>query len=210
MRLSPADAEYLAAQILDEARAPQTECTPPAILARRLLGHGVQIAPRRALRSLGAMVRVGDDWRIYVQRGAPRGLVGHIIGHELAHWIAHRDRIDLDEDDCDWVGAALVLPRRVVHSQASHVLETLSCMAESARTTQSLVALRVGEVLETPVALVAPERVRVRGPESFVWPVEHTIRSWCRRPVEAVKLVPISDDKHRVVLVASDELISIV
>lgn len=201
--LSPSDAERLADVILDEAGADHASCTPTPELARRLLGPGsVQIVPRSALRSLGALTRTGDRWRVALRRGLPPELIGHVVGHELAHWAGRRHGVQLDEDDCNWIGAALVVPKRCVRGA---LLDHVSDLAREVHTTQSLVALRVGEALEVPLALVAPLRIRVRGPEEWHWPDADTIRRWARRPVDMVRPIRLSDDSGRVVVVAREQ-----
>ncbi len=195
--LSPSDAERLADAILDEAGVDPSQCTPTPEIARRILGpSAVQIVPRSALRSLGALTRTGDRWRVVLRRGLPPELIGHVVGHELAHWAGRRHGVQLDEEDCDWIGAALVVPKRFVRSV---IIDRVADVAKEASTTQSLVALRVGEALEVPLALVAPLRIRVRGPEEWHWPDADTIRRWARRPVDVVRPIRLTDGSGRVV-----------
>ncbi len=202
MILSPSDSERLADAILDEAGVPRDRCTPTPEIARRVLGpSAVQLVPRSALRSLGALTRTGDRWRVVLRRGLPPELIGHVVGHELAHWAGKRHGVQLDEDDCNWIGAALVVPKRCVRGT---LLDHVSDIAREVHTTQSLVALRVGEALEVPLALVAPARIRVRGPEQWVWPDADTIRRWARRPVDVVRPIRLTDGSGRVVVVARE------
>jgi hypothetical protein len=200
VNLSPSDADYLASRLIGDAGLPTTKIVPTPIIARELLGPGaIQIVPPAVLRPLGALARVGTRWRIFLRRGLAPELIGHVVGHELAHWAAKRDGATFDEDDCDLVGAALVLPRGTVPAGLDHLDEA----ARAAHASQSLVALRVGEARGVPLVLVAPHRVRVRGPDDWCWPDEDTVRAWARSG-QRVARVRLSDDRRRVVLVGRE------
>jgi len=82
-------------------------------LATRLLGpSSVRCVDRWALYAFGAVIHVGTAWRIVLRRDLPDYSARHIVGHELAHWYFRTAGIIGDEEDADWLGAALMLPRQ--------------------------------------------------------------------------------------------------
>ena len=102
------------------------------------------------------------------------------------------------------LAAALLAPRPAFLRARRDLGEDLRAVAERFTMTQTGVALRRGEVLGTPLAVIAPARVRVRGPEAWVWPPESTLRAWARRPLAGLKKTRLTDDPRRVVLEADD------
>lgn len=61
-------------------------------------------------------------------------------------------------------------------------------------TSESCVALRFGEVTGCPLALLTPQRVRVRGDE-FVWPLD--IRN---SRISTMRRIALKDERRRVVV----------
>jgi hypothetical protein len=171
-------------------------------LARALLGpDAVQRGPR-PVASPAALFRVGDAWRILIARSLPRAYALFAVGHELGHWLLRRHGVQVDDEEraADYLGGALLAPRRAFIAARRAVGDDLAELAEAFSTTETGAALRLGEVIEQPLAVVAPQRVRVRGPESWVWPDESTLRRWARRPAPGLRKVRLTDDPRRVVL----------
>jgi hypothetical protein len=174
-------------------------------LARALLGaDAIQRGPR-PLHGPAALVRVGGTWRIYLARSLPRLVALFSIGHEIGHWLLARDRyVGEDEEACaDYLAAALLAPRRAFWAARRAVGEELPDLAEALSLTETGAALRLGEVTGQPLAVIAPQRVRVRGPEAFVWPDEGTLRRWAKRPAPGLRRTRLRDDPRRVVLDAT-------
>lgn len=166
---------------------------PPRILdvARRVTGNPVEVVPFRALPGDGQLARVRGEPRIYVRGKLSPQRLRWVVAHELGHLALGLDSSTREnEDAADAFAAALLLPRRAFQSALREVGVSYSKLARWFATTESCAALRFGEVTDTPIALLAPERVRVRGAE-FEWP-----EGWRGGGVEQTRL---RDDRRRTV-----------
>lgn len=123
------------------------------------------------------------------------------VGRTLGHWLLRRHGYDgADEAAADYLGAALIAPRAAfVRAHRVHG-DGLDKLADAFGTTETGAALRLGEVLRRPLAVVAPKTVRVRGPEEWTWPDEATLRRWARNPRPGLRKAKLGDDPRRVVL----------
>ena len=161
-------------------------------LVRAHLGpDGIRFVPVRAIPSEGALARVHGDWKIYLRKGLSHEETRFVLGHELAHWALGLDSSSQEnEDTCDSLAAALVAPRNAF-ARALRETGRLSYtrLARWFVTTESCAALRFGEVTDTPLALVAPGRTRIRGAE-FEWP-----GGWSGPGIKRAKL---KDDARRI------------
>lgn len=206
------DLETLAVELYERGGRDDAE---PVFVPRlvRDLWHdpaGVQVVPRHALRFSPAVLawRNGKP-RIYLRAGLSPEDMNFLCGHEFAHWAMRQEgaRFATEADEeraADYLGAALVAPRRSVHAALREVGEEPEALASALQSTQSLAMLRVGEVTGRPLALVRPGVVRVRG--GWEWPGEDTIRRWATRsPPENVRKRPITDAPRRVALLVDDE-----
>lgn len=176
-------------------------------LVTTLLGVGsVEYAPIR-LPGDGALVRIHDNWRIFVRRGLPIERRAFAIVHELAEWwFRVRERYagaDI-EDAANYVAAAIMAPRRAftraLRAHGPNFIE----LASTFRTTETHVALRQAELAGLPRLVVSPALVRVRGPEDWVWPDESVVRRWARVSTPGIRKVRLTDDPKRVVLDPDD------
>ncbi len=125
------------------------------------------------------------------------------VGHELAHWYYRRTGYSGNDLElrCDALSAALLAPMPFFRSIRRRIVDVPD-VAQALGTTQSLAALREGEVLGTPTALVQPARIRIRGDE-WGWPSEDELRRYAKAGHAALRKVRISDEPKRVVIVAS-------
>lgn len=174
-------------------------------LARALLGPDAVQRGARPIDGPAALIRVYDRWRIVVGRSVPPLAALFAVGHELGHWLLRRAGYDgADEEQAaDYLGAALIAPRRAFLRARRAFGDELPDLAEALALTETATALRMGEVERVPLAVVAPARVRTRGPEAWVWPSEPTLRAWARRPARGLRKVRLTDDRARVLLDAS-------
>lgn len=199
--MNSADIEGDAIAIYGMAKQDPEE--PPGLtrLVRALLGTRVEVAHLVGSRR-AQLVRVKDEWRIYVRKGTPAPRMAFDCGHELAHWWMRRCGYHGDniEQLCDALGAALVAPRPFFVAVRRRI-DDVTEVAEAIGATQSLAVLREGETLGTPVALVG-ESVRVRGDE-WGWPSEAEIRRVARTGHAALRKVKITDEPKRVALIAA-------
>lgn len=197
-----ADIEGEALALYQSAGLDPSEPARPSALAQAILGPAAIVTVHAAsMRGHAALVRVRDQWRIYVRRSLPveHGRFG--VAHELAEW--HLRRTGYTEPDvedvADQLAAALIAPRpawRRVGGDWARAAATL-------RTTESLVALRHGEVTGEPLALVA-RRLRVRG-EPYAWPSEATLQAVAagRKVVADLHRRQLEDDRQRAVVTPS-------
>lgn len=173
-------------------------------LARALLGADAIVRGPRPLHAPAALVRVGDAWRIILSRSLPPLYALFAVGHELGHWLLAREGYDGDDEEraADYLGAALLAPRRAFLAARRALGDDLPALAEALSMTETGAALRLGEVTGVPLAVVAPARIRVRGPEAWTWPDEGTLRRWARRPAPGLRKTRLHDDPRRVMLEA--------
>lgn len=195
--------EGVAEAILREGGQEDDEAPRLGRLATSLLGPGaIEYAPIR-LPGDGALIRIHDSWRIYLRRGLPIERRAFTIAHEIAEWwLRVRERYqgaDV-EQAADYIGAAIMTPRRAFARALSAHGRDFRELATDFGTSQTLVALRDAELAHVPRAVVTPALVRVRGPEAWVWPDETVLRRWARGGAPGLRKVRLTDDPRRVVL----------
>lgn len=201
------DLESLAVELYKRFKFDPSEPKTTFELAKRWLGP--KSVERRHI--VGAVVRRDmhdGKWRIGVRPNVPIEYANFLVGHELGHLLLAEAGFSGDDEEkaADYLGAALIAPRPAVNALHRAFGLNLGPIAEEATSTQTWAALRIGEVFAMPLAALAPAIVRVRGPESFVWPDERTIRSWARRPRPGLRKVRVTDSADRLVLVVEEEI----
>lgn len=164
---------------------------PPLQIAERLLGDGaIRTAPGESMASRGALVRIGSAWRVYLNADCDAQQKRFVLMHELSHWALP----DADEEACDRLAAALLLPRPAFLAAVARHGVRLPSLARRFGTTQSCAALRLGEATASPVALVTPLAVRKRG-ATHGWPPDAALRADARLP--GLRQCRLSDATHR-------------
>jgi hypothetical protein len=163
----------------------------------KMLGFSVQVVPN--LRAAGVLAEVNGQTTIGLRRSLSNEARQHTTGHELGHWVLTREGVragPLTEEWCDYIGAALVAPREAF--QATLCGSSYADLAREFRTTETLVALRVGELTGEPVAVIAPHAVRARGE----WHQDaHGLRQLARTGGPGVRKCRLTDDPKRWALV---------
>lgn len=150
----------------------------------------------------------GGERLVALRRGLPLPYAVFWAGHGLAHVLLEREGLQGEELEraCDYLGAALIAPRPAMHRLFNEYGFDLGAIAAIARSTQTWVTLRIGEVERVPVVAISPHAVRARGPEEWVWPDERTLRSWGRTGRPGLRKVIITDGgRGRFALVANEE-----
>lgn len=177
-------------------------------LARALLGPDAIERGPRPITSPAVLVSRQGRWRIVLAHSLPREEALFAIGHELGHLLLRRYGVVCDDEEraADYVGAALLAPRQDFLAARQAIGDDLPALAKIFSMTQTAAALRLGEVCRIPLAVVAPQTVRVRGPEEWAWPEKATLRAWARQYATPPGLwrVRLTDDPRRVVLGAAD------
>lgn len=193
--------ERAALALLREAKLDPAKPVNVDLLVHRLLKTRLRVAPMRRGRE-GALVRVREEWRIYLDDALPRPRARWVAAHEVAHWALRRlGHGTATERDCDALGAALVAPAPL-YTAIRNRTEDVRAVATKIRTTQSLAALREGELLGRPVALVGSRRIVFRG-AAWVWPEEDELRRVARCGSAQIVRVRIDDEPDRIVLMAA-------
>lgn len=123
------------------------------------------------------------------------------IAHELGEWHAEQLRLPAAHREryAQAFAAAAIAPPPLVWEAVSCVGWSLSQLARTLGLTQSVAALRVGEVTGSPVALVTPRAIHTRG-RGFSWPESSIVRRWAREGRDGLVREPITDDNGRAVL----------
>lgn len=195
--MTPGQVDERAGEIYREARFSPVAQAPALLLIRRLMGdRAVRTVPRGTLSNAGALVRINDEWRIYLDRPRPDAVKRFVALHEFAHWALGGDA---SERDCDSLAAALLLPREAFLRALSERGVALPQLARAFGATETCVALRLGETTDQALALITPATVRVRG-EGYSWPAESTIRALAAHPKPGLRKTQLRDDSRRVAL----------
>jgi hypothetical protein len=185
------------------ANAGADQVLSPLALARKLYGPSTvqwvrnQIAP-------GECGRTEDQVYIGLRAGLPMTIARHLCGHELGHLeLGMRGSGEPDiELACDYIGAAIMTRRRPFARRACGRERDFKQLALDFGSSETLVALRIGEVLRLPVAVVAPHVVRARGDAQ--WPDEQRVREFARKGAAGLSRVRLTDDRRRVALVGDE------
>lgn len=197
------DVETVAAELYRSAGIEPAELPGVTALAVRLLGPGA-IQERTALQRRAKLVRAARQ--IWIQPQLTPEQRTFSIAHELAEW--HLDHVSGSIPDrevlCDAIAAALVVPRDALLHAIRNVGRDLERLARHFVTTQSTVALRIGEVTGQPVALVTPQRIVVRG-DPWPWPEAQQLRDIARGDEHpALRRTRLTDERRRVTLEVRD------
>jgi hypothetical protein len=145
---------------------------------------------------------IGGKPTVCVKPGLSPQRAHFLICHEIAE--LHLGRIGYRESDvelvADQLAAAILIPRGAYRAALQARGEAWGTIALDFYATETCAALRHGEVTGTPVAVVAPTLVRVRG-GAWTWPsTDHEIRRLARRPGPGLRACRLTDDRRRVVL----------
>jgi hypothetical protein len=197
--LSPADLEGEAEAVYRRLGLDASDPADPVAIAEGLLGRdSVRSVRASALPGAATLVVVNGQTRIYVREKLSSERFAHLVGHEVAHFVLGPDAT---EQDCDYLGAAIIAPRPAMMLALRHVGRDWSELARIFGSTQTLAALRASEATGEPLALVAPRRVRVRG-DAWAWPeTEGEIRKLAKCGHSAIDAAQLTDEPRRVVMV---------
>lgn len=194
------DIEGNAAYLYELAGADPDDPPGTPAIARAILGPGCIRRVRPSdLKSFAALARVQGRWLIYVRRNLRPSGINFLVGHELAEWL-YRETDDPDvERACDALAAALVAPRRAL-LKIYRRPDDLHDVADALVCSETCAALRIGEALDEPIAVVAPTHIHTRPPD-WRWPPESELRKASSLP--GVARVPFTGDRRRFALMAA-------
>lgn len=164
----------------------------PWELARRELGRDCFDRPARVIAGGSGAYRLHGRWRIAIARNLPVAYAAHAVGHELGHVLLSQAGVKVsraeEERLCNIIGGAIIAPHPAVARLYHAFGLDMRAMARAACASPTWAALRIGEALGLPAAVVTPVRVRTRGPEWWTWPpCEQTIRGMARTSARGVR-----------------------
>jgi hypothetical protein len=168
----------------------------------KALGARVFTVHAASLPRDGALDWSSGQPRIFLRQGINRARHDFALAHELAELLLAKEFYEGDdaEEFANALGAALLAPRQLFLRVLRRAPDFRS-IAQELHQTESFAALRYGETTWTPLVLVAPQSVRVRGGE-FVWPEESELRRLAKREIPGLARTSLQDDPRRVVLAA--------
>ena len=184
---------------LDEVPAATKLARRLGVALRRVEGHLVRGGNACTITLHGVRT-------ICLRRRLTREAARFAICHELAELRLAELRYEEPdvEERADELGAALACPRDAFRQAVrEHGRLAFEQLALDFTIDETCAALRVGEAVGVPLAVVAPRRVRVRG-DACAWPDEHTLRRVAKTGGPGVARAVLRDDPRRVVLVAED------
>lgn len=199
------DIEEAVERTYRKAKAEVRQALSPFAIARRIYGDRSVVWVRNQI-AIGQTGRSREQVFIGLRAGLPMTTARHVCGHEIGH-IELGELGCRDEDieaACDFFGAALMARRHVFANAVSGREREFHQLAIDFGATETLVALRVGEVTGIPVAVVAPHAVRARGRAE--WPDEQRVRELARRGAPGLSRVRLTDDRRRVALIGEEQI----
>jgi hypothetical protein len=191
------DADYA----LRAARLDHEEVPSMSLLVARTVGS----RPRawRGLRQRAKLSRLLDDWIVYHRSDLPAPLLRFCLAHEVGEFV-YKDRgfgADEIEARSNAFAAACCAPRDSVKRAAWRHGHAVYRLATELAVPQSVVALRLGEVLDRPVVLVRGDLPIVRG-APFGWPPANELLRLVKAPPLEVHPLKIADSPGRWALLA--------
>lgn len=187
------DADDISAWIYAQAEADDEDALHPIELAQRAKIDVVRSdmhGPKR-----GRM----DDGVIRISRRLDGSALTWVVAHELAeHALRENGYVDEDvERRADSGAAAIIMPRRAFVKHLRHA--SIAEMARYYDVSCTAASLRFGEVTGTPVAVVVPTHVHIRG-EAFEWGDLPGLAK-AKAPPEGVERAMLFDAHKRVRLI---------
>lgn len=199
------DAEGEARFILERAGYALDDAPGAAAIVRAHLGPWAirRVAPSNLRFAEGELFDVHGQTRIYLSNRLSPARAAFVALHELAHFALGARKHGGPELEalCDGIAAALLCPRQAYRAAVCRHGLDWEQLALDFGTTCSVVALRYGEVVGEPLALVAPRSVRIRG-AAWTWPDERGLRRLAHHGGPGLARAVLPDDERRVVLVA--------
>lgn len=182
----------------DSARAPYVEAVAAAAVgAAHVVTTSRMFAPARYVPESDTI-----EVRASVGSMRRRWCLAHELGERALHLLAYQG--EDSEQLADGFAAALLVPGPALRAELRRSGRHLPTLARLFAVSQTIVALRLGEVTGSPLALVSPRWVKVRG-EDFAWPGEEELRAIAsrREPPAGVERRALTDAAGRVLLTAA-------
>jgi len=197
------DPEAEAAEIYRFAGADLYDPPGGPALVRLALGDGAVL--------LTSGLRTDAEYRpdrraICVRRGLDPIELNFLLCHELAEWWC--TELGYDRPNREWVcnriAARLIAPSPAVRAALKATVGTPEALAAWFACSETVAALRRGEVSGRPLVVVDPAWLMAAG-DPWAWPPEPTLRSIaaCRLVVPEIERYALTDAPRRALLVAA-------
>ncbi len=218
MQIAPAILEAIAEEAYREAKL---DCMKPNILrlAKRFgwrRPEHLMSCPTGQERAMlyPKTVKIRDErFAFHINFCWPPQNPTFATAHVLGHWLLQRHGYAVFfsacfERDADYLAAALLAPKPAFLAAYAELGPDLPALAARFSMKEVGVALRMGEVLELPIAVISSpdrlrQRIRLRGPENWRWPDERTLLEWAEVPKPGIVKIRFTDDPSAVMLDAS-------
>lgn len=176
----------------------------PVMLARCILGYNGVLEHTGLKHHTAAWNRA--DRCIYVRPGIDPRRLSFGVGHELGEMLlSEMGYAEPDAEQlCDSIAGGIVCPRDAFRISYDSFDGDLPKLAAAFVTSEKVLSLRVGEVLGTPVALVTPRHVHVRG-DAFEWGDPSNLRRIASGKMVVPEIVrrSLTDDARSIMLIAA-------
>lgn len=162
-----AEIEGDAAMLLARARVEDDDEINVGLLCRRITGFAPWLS-----RSVSRVAWWEGHHHVVINRLLPVPRARWVICHEIAEWhyLQTGYRAPDIEKRCDALGAALVLPRRLLRRATRTLGHRVHTLSKELDLTQALVMLRLGEVENRPVLFERKPGLLVSRGAPFEWP----------------------------------------
>ena len=175
---------------------------PMMVLVKGILGpDSLRIVPASSLPGDAALAKIKGCSKIFLRKGLSPERARFAVAHELAHYVLGIGSNDpRGERACDAFAAKLIAPARAYQKAIESIGDRYGVLAKWFTTSESCVALRLGEVTGTPLALVTTAEVRLRG-SFYSWGEASDVRSLAaRRHIPGIKKAKLHDQSSRITL----------
>jgi len=201
--MTPDDLERTAEMLLHVAHVNAGEPTKPEALVRKLLGPASVFSVKaHSLPRDGTFALVNGAPKIYLRKGLPPVRRRWALCQELAEWWLWREGLRNERTlaDVERIAAGLLIPRAAFSQALARVGGESRRMAQHFGTSETCLVLRMSELTRVPLALVSPQKVRLRGAE-FGWPSEQQMRTLSHTlRLPGIRKVRLQDDRRRLAL----------
>lgn len=179
----------------------------PAALVERILGDDAIRYASRLPPGDAMLIREDQHWRILIRHGLSPVRETWALAHELAEYYLRMFMAEPDiEHAANRLAACLLAPRPAFIHAVSCLGHHPHGLAKAFIATESCMVLRRGEVFGTPVALVTPTTIHVRG-ECWEWPSERMLRNFVHSAhTKGFTRLRLSDDPRKIAIIAEHEL----
>ena len=158
------DVERLVVDLYRRHRLDPSEPESPWRLARLELGP--QCFEATTLPGPSHAFKRRGQWQIAIAADLPTEYAAHAVGHELGHALLERHGVNLspaaEETVCDHIGGAILAPKPAVAAMFERHRFNLRRWASLSASTPTWAALRIGEALAIPCAVIGPHKTRLR------------------------------------------------